>query len=699
MSRLTAVRPSQQFIIGLLLLLALTVRLLYFNGLRAEFPDFLEAHPFCGLDANSYHHLYALGLLRGDWPYNEPFFHMILYPYFLGAVYALVGVNLRLIVVVQILLEVLACAAMYGIGRAVFNRTAGLIAAAIMAFYGPLIFFNACFAQVALSIPLFCLTLLFLLRAHSTGRWSYLIIAGILTGLAALSRPTFFLLLPVAGVWWLVERVSIRRILIRGAVYGGVAFLVTSPAAWHNYRTGGGFMPMPASGWEIIFLGNNPVAEGMGHVEHVLFTYLDPAAEAYINDVRTRAKEQSPDVFREEVLAYLQHDFNGWLHLMGRKIYLLLFTRDDNLISPYFFHNLQTIPFLLYFPFEWRSIFVASLLGVVLLKPKPRHALLLMLYVALPLFTVLFHIQFRFRLLLVPVTLLYAAAFISAVPRLSRWKFMASLTLLAGLTLVWPVFGWLLAVTFAMRCWAVYRTGPKSSLRYAALAAWSYLVVAVLVHHAYHFTFQTGQAQTIMVGPPIAGPIALGQSLSVPCSGFNELDLVIGVSGQGQSQPVTFHLRRSADSSDDIYAAALDLNDLQDRMKKPFVFPPQPDSAGQTYFVFVDAPTAGAPQPLTLRGTFDQPFDRYPAGSAYIGGPGHWQMLAGDLAFTARCQGNLLTMTHQAFANPADRFYGPPWLYWTILVGHLGLLGLALVLIWNIWSDKACFVQPDQSKL
>ena len=30
---------------------------------------------------------------------------------------------------------------------------------------------------------------------------------------------------------------------------------------------------------------------------------------------------------------------------------------------------------------------------------------------------------------------------------------------------------------------------------------------------------------------------------------------------------------------------------------------------------------------------------------------------------------------------------------------YSGLLGLALVLIWNIWSDKACFVQPDQSKL
>ena len=683
MSRLATIRPTHQRLMLLLLLLALAVRLFYFNGLRAEFPDFLESTPFCGLDANSYHHLYALGLLQGDWPDNTPFFHMILYPFFLGGVYSLVGVNLRLIVLLQIVLEVLACAAMYGVGRAAFNRTAGLIAAGLMAFYGPLIFFNACFAQVTLSVPLFCLTLFFLLRAHTTGRWPYLVMAGIFTGLAVLSRPTFFLLLPAAGLWWLVERVPLRRILIRGVLYAGVTFLVTSPASWHNIRTGGGFMPMPASGWEIVFLGNNPVAEGMGHVEHVLFVYLDPAAEIYINDVRDRAKAESPDVFREEVLNYLQHDFNGWMHLMGRKVALLLFARDDSLISPYFFHSLQTIPFLRFFPFEWRSIFIGSVLGIVFLKFKPRHTLLLVLYFMLPLFTVLFHIQFRFRLLLVPIALLYTAAFISAVPRLSRWAFVTSLTLLAGLTLVWPVFGWLLAMTFAMRCWAIYRTGSTSKLRYAVLIAWCYLVVALLVHQAYSFVFQAGQTETIMVGPPIAGPLALGQSLVVPCSGFNELDLIVGVSDSSQPQPATFHLRRSVDSPDDIYAVALDRNALADRAKTRFVFPPQLDSAGQSYFVFVDAPTAAAPQPLTLRGTFDQPFDRYPDGSAYVGSPGQWQKLAGDLAFTARCQGNLLMMTNQAFATLADRFFGSPWLYWVILLIHLDLMGLAMTRVWN----------------
>lgn len=684
MSKLIKIRQNYQLILLIVFMAALGSRLLYFNGLRAEFPDFLESNPFCGLDANSYHHLYALGLLDGDWPDDTPFAHMILYPFFLGTVYSLVGVNLHIVVVLQSLLEILACAAMYGIGRAVFNRQTGLLAATIMAFYGPLIFFNACFAQMILSIPLFSLAILFLLKTQNSGQLGYLVIAGVMTGLTALSRPTFFLLVPITLLWWLHQRIVIRRMLVQSIAYGVAVFLVVLPAAWHNYRTGDTFAPMPVSGWENIFQGNNPVAEGMGHVEYVLFVYLDPAAEVYINDIRTRAKEQSATIYRHEVLTYLQDDPWGWLNLMGRKIYLLLGVSDDNLISPYFFHNLQTVPFLQFFPFEWRSIFVASLLGVLCLKSKPRNSLLLMLFVALPLFTVLFHIQFRFRLLLVPVTILYAAVFISSIPQLSRGAFMLSFTLLAGLTLFWPVFGWLLGLIFAIRCWTVYRTGHRQSLLYGLLAAWCYIVVALLFHQVYSFINQPSQRQTIMTGPPIAGSMALGQSLMVSCAGFNQLDLVLGVSPHGEPRPATFHLRSSPDSSDDIYTIDFNPNGLPDRTKQRFIFPPQLDSAGQTYFVFVEAATAGATQAMTLRGIYDQPFDRYQFGSAYVGQPGNWQKLTGDLAFTARCQGNLLTMTQQAWADLASHFYGPLWLYWGVFLGHLGLLGGVLVRLFQL---------------
>ena len=669
----------------LVLLVALAVRLAYFNQLRLIFaPDFLVSQPFCGLDANSYHKIYALGILDGSWPDNQPFAHMILYPFFLAAIYSVVGVNLRIVVIVHILLEVLTCAAIFGIGRQIFNKYVGLLAALFFATFSPLIFFNPCFAQEVISIPLSVVTLFFLLKAQTTGRLSYLLLAAVTTSLTVLSRPNFFLLIPVVGLWWLWSRVPLRRIIWQGALYCAVVFLLTLPATLHNYRTDveGHFSPTPISGWEIFFLGNHPYAEGMGWVDYVLYVYLDVPGEQYAVDVRTLADNTTRTVYRDAAMAYIRDNPAAWLNLMWRKTYLLLFESDDRFISPYFVHNLQTVGFMTYFPLTWRSIFIAALLGMALVKHKHKNLLVLLL-TTLFIFTILFHIQYRFRLLFVPLVVIYAAALIVAAPRLGKWSLIASLLILAGGTLWLPELGWILGMFVIAAIWPFLQQRNWRVAGWATLAVYSYAITAILLIQIIAFATQSRQRQALFLSPSIGGPMAVGQSFVVHCDGFNRVALNLGlVDDFGRS--AIFHLRDTPESDVGIYSTSFDAAGLEDRVWYDFTFPAQPNSAGRTYFVYVDAPQPGS---LSLRGTYDQPYDRYRNGTAFIGHSGQWQEIPGDLAFSAHCDAGLLGLVNQVFGRLAANHFGSIPFYWAVLLVHLGVLALALWQLHSLVTD------------
>jgi 4-amino-4-deoxy-L-arabinose transferase-like glycosyltransferase len=603
---------------------------------------------------------------------------MILYPFYLSIIYTLVGVNLRIAVIIQILLEIVACATLYRIGHLTFNKWVGLVASILFAFYAPLIFYNPCFAQVALTIPLFTLMIFFLLKAQSTGKLIYFPLTGITTGLAALSRPTVLILVPIALLWLLFHhRVSWRRLILQLIVYLGLVFLLMLPVALHNYRTAGHFSPTPTTNWENLFLGNNPIAEGMGTLDYVLYNHLDLPGKQYLASIFKDGK-QIDITFRDEALKFITTNPVRWLNLLGRKTYLLLGESDDRLISPYFLHNLQTTPILQYLPLAWRSIFIGALLGILLLKHK-HQSLLLPLLAVLILSTILFHIQFRFRLLLVPLALLYTAALVVAAPRLSRLRLMLVLIFLASLYPLLPEVGWLLALLIVSVLWPYLRHRKWQTLGWSALAIWSYLVAATLLNQIITFTTQTEQRQAIFQGPQVAGPVALGQSFTIHCDGFNQVSLVLGTFRGDHNYPVTFHLRSERDSPDDIYRSTFDVTKAKDRTRHNFTFPPQTASAGQSYFFFIDAPLTPLTEAITLRGAYDQPFDRYRDGSAYVGQPGAWQRLPADIAFRARCDVSLLVMANQAFQKLAADTFGSTIFYWTLFITHPALLIIALV--------------------
>lgn len=114
---------SRPLLIPLLIFtLAFTVRLVYLVQMRDN-PTFSCPQ----MDAD-YHDRWARQIAAGDWVGREVFFRAPLYPYFLGALYAVYGPNYVQVRLVQFLLGALTCALICLIGFRAHGRAVGIAA-------------------------------------------------------------------------------------------------------------------------------------------------------------------------------------------------------------------------------------------------------------------------------------------------------------------------------------------------------------------------------------------------------------------------------------------------------------------------------------------------------------------------------------------------------------------------------------------
>jgi 4-amino-4-deoxy-L-arabinose transferase-like glycosyltransferase len=133
-----------------------------------------------------------------------------LYPLFIAGVVWLLGEDLRGLALAQHLLGIVTVVATYFLGRAMFGRTAGALAALSVALSAPLLIYEHYILAEPLFIPLLVLGLLLVVLAmqRASGQhaalWLYLG-GGVVLALAALSRPIGQALLPIGPLAILVR--------------------------------------------------------------------------------------------------------------------------------------------------------------------------------------------------------------------------------------------------------------------------------------------------------------------------------------------------------------------------------------------------------------------------------------------------------------------------------------------------------------
>lgn len=238
-------------VLGVLLLVALGTRIGYLAAQPAGDPTF--AHP--AMDGE-YYTAWAHALLDPATPAPEgAFYRAPLYPYWLAAVLGLTGGNIAFVYFLQHLLVLLAAVFLGLAVRDEAGDLAALCAVAGLLLYHPSVFFASRPLGEALALALAAAALFSVTRAG----WSAPVVGGVLVGAATLARPNLLLLVPLWGILLVA-----RRRLRDGFAFVVLAGLAILPAAWHNYRESGHFVPVSANAGLTFFHGNGPGAGATG---------------------------------------------------------------------------------------------------------------------------------------------------------------------------------------------------------------------------------------------------------------------------------------------------------------------------------------------------------------------------------------------------------------------------------------------------
>jgi len=227
--------------------LALAVRLVFLLGYSSN-PFFSHR----GIDVADYH-AKAVGLLDGTWPAKEAFFWPPFYSVFLSLLYSLVGQQVLVVTVVQLVLGAACCALICLVAGEMFRGRFLPMAAGLMcALSGTMIYHNAQLLPDTPDLFLQLVAVLALLRGGRSRGITWWALAGLAAGLSVINRGGMLLYLPVVLAWALLARPRESAVVPapaaaprarkhvlpakRLSAFMVPVLLALAPVTWHNLR-------------------------------------------------------------------------------------------------------------------------------------------------------------------------------------------------------------------------------------------------------------------------------------------------------------------------------------------------------------------------------------------------------------------------------------------------------------------------------
>lgn len=352
-------------------------------------------------DAEVYHEL-ASALAEGTFFAPETTYRPFLYPLWLGAVYALGGAQPWLAYGLQALLGLGTIACVYSAGRRAGDETTGLLAAVLVALYGPLLAAESKLLDGALTVALHASALAALLACRRARGW---LGTGVLLGLGAVARPPLLLFAALA-LGWLARRWG-RRALVWGSL--GVMLPLAGAAGWNQASTGSP-SPLSRNGAVTFYTGNHGSARG---------DYQVPPGLS--GEARTQEAEESrlgASGYALGLYWMAEHPASA-ARLWVQKLWRFAMADEAPLEHDYAFER-DAVPVLhaLFVPFS--LLFVLSLVALGARPWGPAvglwgGALLVHLATAL-----VFYVSGRYRLVALPACALLAATALRLGAR--RWR-------------------------------------------------------------------------------------------------------------------------------------------------------------------------------------------------------------------------------------------------------------------------------------
>jgi tetratricopeptide (TPR) repeat protein len=400
---------------------------------------------------------WAQGIAAGEWLGKSVFYQAPLYPYFLGVLQLIIGHDLWLIRLFQIVLGSLSCALLFLAGRRLFSRAVGIVAGLILAGYAPAIFFDALIEKSILDLFILSLLLLVLVRSMDTPRWTLCLAAGVILGLLGLSRENALILAVVVPPWILLyfsESSFSTRLAWVGFFFAGL-FMVLLPVGVRNYAVGGEFKLTTAQFGPNFFIGNNPSADGTyGSIRKQIGEVQLEGVDARRLAERETARHLSPGEvsahWMQKSLDFIRAEPERWFALLSKKWLMVWNAREvEDSDDLYIYRDWSWVLALLSRLNHFGIIAPLAIAGIWLSRDQWRRLWLLHAFILILAFSVaIFYVFGRYRLPLTPLLVLFAGAAIVAFIALFKQRAWRSLIMpvalwLAGTVIVnWPIYAY-----------------------------------------------------------------------------------------------------------------------------------------------------------------------------------------------------------------------------------------------------------------
>ncbi|MBL8862770.1 MAG: glycosyltransferase family 39 protein [Planctomycetes bacterium] len=404
-----------------------------------------QASPLCTapqMDA-LYHLEWARALVRGEDYAPGPFFRAPGYPWFLAALTFLCGEGLLGPRLVQAAVGAGSCALVYALGSALFDRRAGLLAAAITALYGMLVYFDGELLLPVLEVPTTLAAVLCAVRAGDRPTAGRLALAGLLLGVAAIVRPNVLLWGAAVGGWLLFRPGATWAARARRAsLYAAAALVPILPITFYNTFAGGDPVLISTQGGLNFWIGNNPVSDGSSAIAPGTRPdwwggYHDAIAQAEVAEGRTLRPSEVSRHYAARAWSWIASEpLAAARHVLWK---LRLYWTDHELGNnqeEWFFAR-EFGPVLSWAPFGFGLVAPLGLVGWALaLRRFGRLAPAWMFVPAWCASVVAFFVCARFRIPMMPVLAVFAAQAVVLgfdALRARRWRALALGTVAAAL--------------------------------------------------------------------------------------------------------------------------------------------------------------------------------------------------------------------------------------------------------------------------
>lgn len=377
-----------------------------------------------------YHHRWAEAIANGIWWNGQPFFRAPLYPYTLGLLYSLFGSSVWIGKVFGHLIGVATGALVMCLAHQIGGKRVAVIASVLWLGSGLLLFFEGELLLDSFFTFLSLASVYLLITSES--RPYRLALAGMVLGLAAVTRPTILVCIPVYVGWLYVQR---RHFTMSDyTVFGLAAALPILVVTGLNTSALGRPAGIAMQGGINFYIGNHEQATGYSAQLPEPWGYawnyrqLSAHAESEVGQ-NLDAVEVSDYYYGKGADFLLEHPAHAaGLFLKKGMLSLNRATISNNLNLPFIS---KRIPMLTWLPVRVWWLFPLALVGLLLKQSSIADRRMLWLFVLLYTSTlILFFVAERFRLPIVPILIVLAASGASTLWEVRRSRLPAALAIL-----------------------------------------------------------------------------------------------------------------------------------------------------------------------------------------------------------------------------------------------------------------------------